>query len=52
MIAGETKLGILGLLLYHSFIIFLLNARTKCMHSGHATTIHDACRGLPGDGIW
>ena len=30
MIAGETKLGILGSITYHSFIIFLLNARTKC----------------------
>ena len=39
MIAGETKLGILGSITYHSFIIFLLNARTKCMHSGHATTV-------------
>ena len=38
MIAGETKLGILGSITYHSFIIFLLNARTKCTAPGSATT--------------
>ena len=50
MIAGETKLGILGSITYHSFIIFLLNARTKCTAPWQCnySTVY-ACRVLPSE---
>ena len=40
VIAGETQVRYIRSH-YLSFIyhIFFLNARTKCMHSGHATTV-------------
>ena len=50
MIAGETKLGILGSITL-SFIYYIsFNARTKCMHPGMQLQHHDACRVLPSDG--
>ena len=49
MIAGETKLGILGSITYHSFIIFLLNARlSACTLACNYSTVY-ACRVLPSD---